>query len=606
MEARQTNSTNAKKKWILPVYRKPDSVIYALLCPSGSLKVSDVNRDHYLYPYIKRWGNKRFFIKTRDCKQGDEVLFPEEISKRKVAEYFRRGGIVEPFRGIAMGLVLGSANYLSSDTYEVARNTGTLHLFAASGLHIGIFMGSLYFLGKYVLRLGYYSCLVFPLVFAWGYLFILSFPVSLTRAYYFALVLVASKILFRKIQPMDLLITSATVIYIFREETFLSVGFNLSFLAVSGIFFLKPALDRVLFGKPREEENFWQKPKQEGKLNLLKDNLSLTLSANLATFPIAWLYFPGFSFGSILSNFFLVPYTGILLPIVYFSLLVESVFENSLSEFFWVWTDLGLRILLLVTEILSDSLGFFAKWDHGNLFSIYFLLFLVFYFFLFYYFYEKRLKSSVLKFYPLIRWMGFLAVFGFFFLGFRMHSQTDQKVSEPPQGIQFYSHDMFVYIQDKKLSLGGYCRKDNYKIQKVLNEDICRSMEKIYVDHETCVHFVRYCFRKNHDLRIEFGSKYLRDWGQSFPEDKWSIVKKNSFFEEEGDSILFFKAGFDPDWLPGYITKKFPNVKIIHQTPKVSKKFRKFRKNYKTRKFKSQKFSRKKQYQKKYYPNSKS
>ncbi|MCC5815611.1 MAG: ComEC/Rec2 family competence protein [Leptospira sp.] len=547
--------------FLLPIQLNNSNLLKIWECEKDAFKSQKIPSNHFIYPYVKRLGETKFYLNSINCKILQDYPSNQKVAEKKIRTWLESGNIDSPYKNIALALVLGNTDFLPNDIYKQARNSGTLHLFAASGLHIGIFIGSLFLIGKYLLRLGYYSSLIFPLAFAWLYLYILAFPVSLTRAFFFALVIVLAKLVFRKIAKLDLLIASATVIYIFREDSFLSVGFYLSFLAVFGIFFLKPRLDWLLFRANGSVT----------KTNLFQDNISLSLSANLATLPIAFIYFPGFSFGSLLCNIILVPYAGLLLPLLYLNLFLESILPNNLTQIIWIWTDLGLRLLVMMTDFLATHIGFYSEWnkENGMIFLSIFSLIVSIAFFL------KISKKFIL---PTSILAG-LVILSFFPVGYILNQQDN--ISES-MGMQHISNDSFFYINNKTAAIGGYCKNDEKILRLKFHKLDCSSINKIYIDHDSCMQFALICKSENHSITIEMGSKYLQGWADKIPEFRWESVKKNSVFRDGEETIFFYKAGFDPPWLPKYISKHHKKGKLILQIPKMKK--RKFANHKWTRK----------------------
>lgn len=552
-----SSTSHPNVKISLPIHSPNSSLLKKWECKKKDIKEQKIDRNHFTYPYVKRWGGHRFFLNTRNCKIKEEFPTNQKIAESNIRNWLESGKIESPYKNIAMALVLGNTDFLPDKIYKHARNSGTLHLFAASGLHIGIFIGSLFLIGKYLLRLGYYSSLIFPLAFAWLYLYILAFPVSLTRAFFFAVAIVLAKIVFRKIAKLDLLVASATVIYLFREDSFLSVGFLLSFSAVFGIFFLKPRLDWILFGANGTEK----------KTNLIQDNISLSLSANLSTLPVVYIYFPGFSFGSLLCNILLVPYAGILLPLLYLNLFLESILPTYLTQIVWIWTELGLRLLLMMTDFFSNHIGFYAEWDKENNILFLSLFALIVFPVIFIKISKKYIKIASIVVSSMI-----LVLFP---LGYILNHK---EAGSQKMGILHISDDSFFYINNGNAAIGGYCKNDERILRSKFQKLDCSSIDKIYVDHDSCMQFAIFCKAENRSITIEMGSQYLAGWAEKIPDIQWEAVKKNSVFREEEESLFFYKAGFDPPWLPKYISKHHKKGKLILQIPKMKK--RKFA-NYK-------------------------
>jgi len=539
----------------VPVRIHPEMSIRSMNCPLSAISYSEDSGRRYLKRILDSYGGRIFYLPKRGCTLLDSIP-PQEFVKREVSRRIKSGGIFGEMHGVAMALVFGESSFLSRETYESAKKTGTLHLFAASGLHIGILFGSLYAVGKYVFRFGYYGRLIFPIIFGFGYLYLLSFPVSLSRAFLFALILVSAKLVFRKAKPLDMILLSSCVILIFKGEAFLSVGFLLSYLAVVGIFFLKPRIDSMVIPIPAESKF----------LQVLRDNLTLTLSANLATFPVVWNYFEGFSYGSVFSNCILVPLTGVLLPILYLSIVLSFLnlpFTVYAENLLWSFTDLFLRVLLGLNEWFAQNIGFYRIWSEkqNELFSLLILVALIFFIPLL----GKHVPNLQKKFQPcfsILLMIGFVSWFAYGYL------QNSPKTIHKSQGLEFFSHNSFLWIDEKEIHIGGCCKYDSPKLRRIISPNLCQSKETIYIEHESCMFLVRFCLNTNSNLGIRLGSKSLKDWNQGFPEKQWAIVPKKSTFDWKGETLFIYKLGYDTEWLPRFLIQKFGRGWILIQNPK--------------------------------------
>ncbi|PKA23561.1 competence protein [Leptospira sp. mixed culture ATI2-C-A1] len=252
---------------------------------------------------------------------------------------------------IVMGFVTGSTKEIPGDFKDLAKESGILHLFAASGLHLGIFVGSIQFFGNLCFPKRKWISLFLSLSLGFIYLAALDFPVSFLRAYLFVFLTLIASLFYRKIGPADLLIISSACIAFFLFYDFLSIGFLLSFGAVFGIFFIKPNLDKLIFPDSK---------------SFLKENLHLTIACSLCSFPILVYYFRSFSFGGIGINFLLVPMAGILLPTLYMTLFLQSLVPSFLLEPLasWVWVPASfeLSIFLKLFHFFSESVRGYKTW----------------------------------------------------------------------------------------------------------------------------------------------------------------------------------------------------------------------------------------------------
>ena len=78
--------------------------------------------------------------------------------------------------------VFGDKSELTREQKNIFRNSGTMHLFAVSGLHVGCLYFAIYFLFK-CLNIKYNYRIVCTMLVLYGYLYLVDFSVSSTRAY---------------------------------------------------------------------------------------------------------------------------------------------------------------------------------------------------------------------------------------------------------------------------------------------------------------------------------------------------------------------------------------------------------------------------------------
>ncbi|MDI7225653.1 ComEC/Rec2 family competence protein [Leptospira santarosai] len=284
-----------------------------------------------------------------------ERIFQEKFRKQVLLE-LKEADLEKNTNRVALGLIFGEAKQLSREFKTKAKEGGILHLFAASGLHLGILMGVQYRLLSLIPSFGHKLPRIVPLLTGFLYLSALGYPISLSRAWIFAGMLLFQGLFFRKLRPVDLLLGSAWILWIADPPGFYTVSFCLSFGAVAGIF---------LFSYPIQVAcNFLS---DENRISFfLKENLSISFSAGLGTMPVLLLTFGSFSFGSILLNLIVVPLAGILLPILYVSLIIQKIKLTFLSEPFWSITEFLIQILIYLSETLSKSLGFYKEMGEAS------------------------------------------------------------------------------------------------------------------------------------------------------------------------------------------------------------------------------------------------
>lgn len=239
------------------------------------------------------------------------IRIPQPISQALTlaGDYFC--GIIEGnFRhaGLLKALLLGRKDGLDAGVKAAFRAAGASHILALSGLHLGIIYAVADSLlpGRKIrtgilpkLRAAVLSgfCIVYMLVAGNG-------P-SLQRAMVFVVVREVSRLQFTRVNLVQMLCTAAFVQLCFLDpENLFSLGFQLSYLAVTGIAVIFPYL-RDFFPAPSKKERF------TGAAILKKvwDLCALSISCQVTTAPLVYIYFKAFPARFLLTNLLAVPLT---------------------------------------------------------------------------------------------------------------------------------------------------------------------------------------------------------------------------------------------------------------------------------------------------------
>ncbi len=205
---------------------------------------------------------------------------------------------------------------MSSAFYEALRNTGVLHVIALSGMNISILIDIVAkatgFLGK---RISGMAAIVFIFVFV---IFVGPNPTIVRAAIMGSMSLLA--ILFgRRYWSMLALFLTSGLMLLVRPEWLNEISFQLSFLATLGI---------ILANKVVERENSPRLSKQ--LIFIFKENLVVTASAQLFTFPVIAYHFERISLVSPIANLFIA---WSIQPIMIFGMITAFLG--------WIWLPLG-------------------------------------------------------------------------------------------------------------------------------------------------------------------------------------------------------------------------------------------------------------------------
>ncbi len=203
-------------------------------------------------------------------------------------------------------LCLGYKEELSASTRDLFSETGTMHLLAVSGLHTGAVWLLLTYLFKMAGFKGKKSQL-FLLPVLWTYACITGLSPSVVRAAYILTFITLSHALNRDYNAFNAIAASALFALIVTPGALYSVGMQMSYAAYSGIIGIAPLLKRLVPSFPR-----------------LSVPICVTLSAQLATFPLSAYYFHAISLNSFLVNLIAIPLTTLLLYSGIFALSLPS------------------------------------------------------------------------------------------------------------------------------------------------------------------------------------------------------------------------------------------------------------------------------------------
>lgn len=232
----------------------------------------------------------------------------------------------------AHALLLGERGGLGADEARVQRTLGITHLFAISGLHVGIVAGMLYFT---LLRMRVRKetatlllILALPL-----YAVLAGAAPSVMRACAMAILVLFARLFGSRVSAIQALSVSWIAFLLFEPSLLFSIGFQLSYGASFGII----ASLKLLEGAP-----------------YVKAGLIVTAVSQISLYPLLLFHFYEISLSSFLVNALYVPlFTLFILP-ANFLLLAVSFFPGTAAQpFFALYEPLRLWISQLTNHLAA-------------------------------------------------------------------------------------------------------------------------------------------------------------------------------------------------------------------------------------------------------------
>lgn len=218
-------------------------------------------------------------------------------------------------QAVAFALILGLKDGLDNDLVHAYASSGAMHVLAVSGLHVGIIYAILLFFFRPLrnIRHGQWILAGLSIVCLWSYAFVTGLSPSVLRAVTMFSFLALARPLNYSTNIFNTLAVSAFCLLMWEPYMIMSVGFQLSFMAVIGIVYLQPKLYRVWIPKRLIWDKIWQVT-------------CVSFAAQLATFSLGILYFHQFPVYFLVSNLFVIP--GALISLCLgIALLVVSIIE---------------------------------------------------------------------------------------------------------------------------------------------------------------------------------------------------------------------------------------------------------------------------------------
>ena len=223
----------------------------------------------------------------------------------------------EPLR-LMWAMTLGWKTALSGEINEPFMRSGTMHIFAISGLHIALIAGILVALLR-VIRVPRMWCglVVIPLI--WFYTAATGWQSSAIRSTVMMTIIIGGWSLKRPSDLLNSLAVAAFVILLWDPQQLFQASFQLSFFVVLSIALFMPPLEklseRLLAVDPLlapEVMTGWQRFWRWGA-RCLAASLVTSLAAWLGSLPLSAYYFHLFSPVTLLANLVIVPLSSLTL-----------------------------------------------------------------------------------------------------------------------------------------------------------------------------------------------------------------------------------------------------------------------------------------------------
>ena len=250
---------------------------------------------------------------------------------------------------VASALILGYDEDISEEIKTAYIQTGSMHILAVSGMHVGlIYLLLVQFFKRIKLRKKWWVFfeIIVSLSVVWGFTLLTGASASVLRAStMFSFLMVGLK-LKRFINIYNTLAASVFCLLLWNPFLLFDIGFQLSYSAVMGIVYFQQKFYKLLVFNNFVPDNIWQL-------------ISISFAAQIGTLPLSLYYFHAFPTWFWLSGLVAIPvsslalYAGIVTLIT--DLVMPGVAEIAGTVFYWlVW-------------LMNESIFFFQRFPFSTI-----------------------------------------------------------------------------------------------------------------------------------------------------------------------------------------------------------------------------------------------
>ncbi len=277
-------------------------------------------------------------------------------------------------RHLSQALVLGYRGGLDATQWLVFQRTGTIHLMAISGLHIGLIAGLVYAFASFFWRLTGSGCRLIPapqvaaiaaLVAAFVYAMLAGFTIPTQRALIMLAVTMIHIVFKRTPMPASKTIALALILVLLLDPlAVLAQGFWLSFLAVSVIIFLmrQSNSDNLVTenSAPDNTQLFGFFKRLKSLLVGVKQFARIQWALTVVMFPVLLFFYQASSLVSPLANFIAIPVMSLAVVPLMFIATGLLYLNNTLAS-------LVFDLINVIFSGLWQFLQALASWQYAML-----------------------------------------------------------------------------------------------------------------------------------------------------------------------------------------------------------------------------------------------
>jgi competence protein ComEC len=307
--------------------------------------------EHQVYLVSGKW-------KQLNANVGNPVLRFAVSARKKLLSIYKANHINGQEYAVLSALTLGYVDEIDDETKRAFSASGAMHVLSVSGQHVGIIFAGLMWILFFLNGRGWKKMLqsVLLLMLIWSYVIITGLSPAVLRAGAMISFIIIGKLLQRNTNIFNTIAASAIFLLAFNPFLIMEVGFQLSYLAVSGIVLMQPWVYRQFYVRNWLGDKIWM-------------ITSISIAAQLATFPLGLLYYQQFPNYFIFSNLIVIPLSAVIIyggiALLIFSPIptLTSILAAAVNRLTWLLNMIVYNIEQLPYSITTGiAFSIFQTW----------------------------------------------------------------------------------------------------------------------------------------------------------------------------------------------------------------------------------------------------
>ncbi len=274
---------------------------------------------------------------------------------------------------LIQAILLGERSFIPRHIREIFIRTGTVHILAISGLHVGM-ISLLILTVLSVLNLPRKSIFVLSTILLGVYIILSGARPSVVRAGIMYIIVLGSHLFEREVRQIDTLSLAALVLLLLNPMNLFDIGFQMSFVCVAGIVVLSPKIQWLL------ERPLSRAKTRSGFVTGLIQSFAVSVAVALVIEMLVAYYFEIFTPVAVAANLLVVP---LAMLVVYMGagLMVFAFVWPPLAGLFAMMVKVSLNLMVGTAFLFSQLPGAYFYWRGltlWNLIIYYFIIVMIF------------------------------------------------------------------------------------------------------------------------------------------------------------------------------------------------------------------------------------